>query len=408
MVKITLLQPGRGHTTMRFIMFLSLAHLRVAADKFCGFDEDDAKSTCWQPCRTDNDCCDTSLQRCFETGSDCGSSDLGGTNHFFCGTSWCEAAYTCGTACADPEFDECPDGQSCFADLPCDSAAPRSVPPPPVPPTSSPYQFCGSSMADAKDHCWQPCPRGESDCCRGLGCYDTSAEADQGDTCSSNDYSGASHFYCGSSWCDAAYECNAACPDGSNDECPSGQYCYADVPCSGSGSVPGPPDAEVPPNSFSQFCGTSELNAAENCWQPCRDDDDCCFDQTCYSEVTACEYAENIGADHFFCGADFCDASFNCPQPCSSGYDAECPAGQRCIPNTPCNANVRTITTRTLDYGLPRDAMNLIRTYQPGQTQSTANAEAQSTSSSKLWVGLLFGLCLFGIVLASVLMSKRR
>jgi hypothetical protein len=48
------------------------------------------------------------------------------------------------------------------------------------------------------------------------------------------------------------------------------------------------------------------------------------------------------------------------------------------------------------------------RRYQPGQTQSTANAEAQSNSSSKLWVGLLFGLCLFGIVLASVLMSKRR
>ena len=106
-------------------------------------------------------------------------------------------------------------------------------------------------MSDARDTCWQPCPRGDSDCCLGLNCFDTS-QSSQG-TCSSSDYSGTQHFYCGASWCDAAYLCQSACPGGTNEECPAGQYCYADVPCSSTSGAP--PDVQPPPSTFNQYCG---------------------------------------------------------------------------------------------------------------------------------------------------------
>ena len=121
-------------------------------------------------------------------------------------------------------------------------------------------------MSDARDACWQPCPRGDSDCCFGLNCFDTS-QSSQG-TCSSSDYSGTQHFYCGASWCGAAYSCQNACPGGTNEECPAGQYCYADVPCSTTSAAP--PDVQPPPSTFNQYCGDTAEDAADQCWQPCR------------------------------------------------------------------------------------------------------------------------------------------
>lgn len=213
---------------------------------------------------------------------------------------WCDAAQQCGTPC--PDTTECPDGEYCFADTPCSSTSPISPPPIPAPPTSSPYQFCGTSMSDASEKCWQPCPRGDSDCCLGLTCFDTSANSGSGGTiCNNSDDSGSNHFFCGDSWCNAAYSCQTACPGGSDDECPEGSFCYADVPCSDANQAP--PNVEAPSSQFSQYCGTSLENAAETCWQPCRNDDDCCASQTCYSGVTSCAYPDNIGSDHFFCGS---------------------------------------------------------------------------------------------------------
>lgn len=227
--------------------------------------------------------------------------------------SWCDAAYNCGnTPC--PEQTECPPGQSCYADVPCDSQNPgASAPPLPKPPTAAPYQFCGNTIAEAKADCWQPCPRGQVDCCFGLQCFDTSADASSGGTCPVSVLSGSAHYFCGSSWCAAAYSCSSRCPGGQSSECPEGQFCYADVPCSSvSSSNPleyvQPPEIDSPPSIYSKYCGESAEDAAQQCWQPCRDNDDCCAGQTCFSEVTTCAYADNIGADHFFCGSGKCNS----------------------------------------------------------------------------------------------------
>eukprot|EP00581_Thalassiosira_minuscula_P012047 CAMPEP_0183732264 /NCGR_PEP_ID=MMETSP0737-20130205/37987_1 /TAXON_ID=385413 /ORGANISM="Thalassiosira miniscula, Strain CCMP1093" /LENGTH=387 /DNA_ID=CAMNT_0025965227 /DNA_START=94 /DNA_END=1254 /DNA_ORIENTATION=- len=369
-------------------ILLALPHQRVAADRFCGVDSND--SNCWQPCQTDSDCC-SPAQKCYEAGASCGSSDLSGTNHFFCGSSWCDAAYTCGTPC--PEKTECPEGQYCFADIPCDSESTNAPPKLPNPPTASPYQFCGNSLQNAKDNCWQPCPRGKSDCCFGQGCYDTSSADAPGPTCTNSDYSGSNHYFCGSSWCDAAYSCGRACPGGTNEECGNGQNCYADVPCSSDGLSSPPPNVEPPPSIFSMYCGRSAEDAATTCWNPCRNDDDCCLGQTCFEGVSSCPYPDYIGSDHYFCGKDYCDAGTTCPAPCRSGYDAECPNGLRCVPNVPCDANLKT-----LDYGLPRSVMRLAQQYNSDASQGQTNSAAPSSGSASVIVGLLFALCLVSIV----------
>lgn len=247
------------------------------------------------------------------------------------------------------------------------------------------------------------------DCCNGLSCFDT------GGTCTNIDgaaYVGSAHFYCGASWCSAAYSCTHPCPGGSSDECPPGQYCYADVPCSE--DRPDPPFVIAPNPEFNQYCGNSFEDASELCWQPCRNDGDCCAGQTCHSGVTACSYPDNIGSDHYFCGSDYCDTSYNCNerQPCPSGYDAQCPDGQRCITNTPCNANIVEASADFLRHGLPQKAMNLFRSYDPrannGQA-TTSNGQPATGGGSKAGViaGLLFAMCLIaGLVFW--LWSKRR
>lgn len=196
----------------------------VHPDKFCGTSLEDAQSTCWQPCGTDSDCCSLS-QKCYETEESCGSSIYEGTQHNYCGISWCDAAYTCTTPCED---NVCPEGMGCYSNTPCggSSSVVVELPPDPVESDSS---YCGHSLEDAKMTCWQPCPRGDSDCCLGLKCFDTANtnidDIDGGSSNSSSsstssglgqcgvaNYEGANHYYCGKSWCDAAYTCGEPCP----------------------------------------------------------------------------------------------------------------------------------------------------------------------------------------------------
>ena len=100
----------------------------------------------------------------------------------------------------------------------------------------------------------------------------------------------------------AAYSCQAACPGGSSDECPGDSYCYADVPCTAGATPPPIDNISGGTTTFDKYCGTSPENAAENCWQPCRDNADCCAGQTCHGATSCPVYANNVGADHFFCG----------------------------------------------------------------------------------------------------------
>mmetsp|Transcript_224 Transcript_224/g.342 ORF Transcript_224/g.342 Transcript_224/m.342 type:complete len:594 (-) Transcript_224:987-2768(-) len=335
--KQTKLINNRFEILILFFYYQNVLH-RAVADKFCGVDLGDAQNKCWQPCGSNNDCCSTG-QSCFETGSACGSGELSGTDRYYCGVTWCDAAYSCGIAC--PNQDECPEGTYCFADTPCGYLPPPQLPPPP---TTSSTQFCGTTVESATENCWQPCPRGNSDCCLGLSCFDTSTVG----TCN-GDYSGSQHFYCGRSWCDAAYTCQIACPGGTNDECPDGYYCYADTPCNPYTPLPPalPPTANPPPavaepplgampSPQYKYCGTDYGDATSRCWQPCESNSDCCFGQSCFDTGSGCGPPLYDGPEHSYCGTSFCDAITKCGVACPNGN--ECPAGESCWDATPCNS----------------------------------------------------------------------
>ena len=158
---------------------------------------------------------------------------------------------------------------------------------------------------------------------------------------------------CGESWGDAAAACAAACPGGTDEECPAGQGCFADVPCehaytpsSGSGSGSGSADGEAsvdepPPRSPStdasgsgsadattaaddatlagNFCGASFAEAAALC-VPCGVVDgarvECGPGQGCFSDVTACgAAADGDGAPAPAAAADAMESPTPAPSP---------------------------------------------------------------------------------------------
>jgi len=43
------------------------------------------------------------------------------TRHYFCGTSWHDAAERCAVPCPNGQAGDCPDGEQCYAETPCDS-----------------------------------------------------------------------------------------------------------------------------------------------------------------------------------------------------------------------------------------------------------------------------------------------
>jgi hypothetical protein len=108
--------------------------------------------------------------------------------------------------------------------------------------------------------------------------------------------------------------------------------------------------------------------------------------------VTTCPFQDNVGPDHFFCGLDFCDASNECAQPCPTGYDAQCPSGQRCFANTPCNSNIEARSANFLNYGLPRSRLELLRSYRPDGEGQTNNSADHRKLFPVVGLLLLFGL----------------
>lgn len=87
--------------------------------------------------------------------------------------------------------------------------------------------------------------------------------------------------YCGTNYANSL-SCSKSCPGGVDSECPSGQRCFANVPCGG--STPTKP----PGNPKSNYCGVN--------------------------------YAGSLA----------------CRNPCPGGLDGDCPPGQRCFTAVPC------------------------------------------------------------------------
>jgi len=193
-------------------------------------------------------------------------------DHYFCGKGYEDALSKCLTNCPSGSLNDCPDGEICFFNTPCDARMMTGAPQPPSP-TVSPTT---------------PAPVVYS--------------------------SKLNKYYCGYDWTDAQERCEIWCPSGSDDDCPSDQLCFAFSKChaqdmngmtlaqieenkakneanqngvdvAASGGSKGSPtqrptqkpsiSAEVAMHRYS-FCGAFWADARDNCEtkQHCEDDKD--------------------------------------------------------------------------------------------------------------------------------------
>lgn len=203
-------------------------------------------------------------------------------DHYFCGKGYEDALSQCLTNCPSGSLNDCPDGEICFFNTPCDARLLTLAPQPANTPTVSPTT---------------PAPVVYS--------------------------SKLNKYYCGYDWNDAQERCEIWCPSGSDDDCPSDQLCFAFSKChaqdmngqtlvqieeakakneaiQSGDAVAGPPtqrptpkpsiSAEIAMHRFS-FCGAVWADARDNCdtKQHCEDDRDCPEFEFCWTG-TPCDY----------------------------------------------------------------------------------------------------------------------
>lgn len=134
------------------------------------------------------------------------------------------------------------------------------------------------------------------------------------------------NMFCGMSWADASTSCESRqnCPSGQSSECiMPGHECWAFTECDtryGHGEQFG---------EFHNVVGGSNLEA---------------------SGVGAVESGGYVDlskpsvdkTDHYFCGKGYDDAITHCATHCPSGSLNDCPSGEICFFNTPCDARMMT------------------------------------------------------------------
>ncbi|KAJ1567084.1 hypothetical protein HK405_007235 [Cladochytrium tenue] len=260
-----------------------------------------------------------------------------------CGASWAQANQLCGTACPSGLDAECPAGQYCYADLdvtPCTGDSASSTGTGSTDGPSSTSSDTTDSSSDSSSISTSTAPAS------------TTAVSNPG-------------FRCGASWLEANSACGVSCPNGVDSDCPSGQFCYADLDLSpwyvlrfglrscslpilnvayssssgptatlSSGSVSAPASTTTGQAS-SLRCGSSWQDANSACGVSCPNgvDSDCPSGEFCYAslDLTPCTSGSTVSVlSTQRCGATWADANGSCGSSCPNGDDSDCPEGQHC------------------------------------------------------------------------------
>ncbi|KAL7558655.1 hypothetical protein ACA910_010031 [Epithemia clementina (nom. ined.)] len=257
-------------------------------------------------------------------------------NQRFCGTSWSDAATSCGSACPSGMDSECPQETQCYGGITsCSSDSPSVT-----------NNYCGQSWADAAASCSNTCPGGvDSECPQGTQCYGGIT------SCSSNPPTVTTN-YCGQTWADAAASCSNTCPGGVDSECPQGTQCYGGITsCSGNPptSAPKAQEPSDPPTATTNYCGQTWADAAASCSNTCPGgvDSECPQGTQCYGGITSCS-GDPPTATTNYCGQTWADAAASCSNTCPGGVDSECPQGTQCYGGiTSCSGNPPTSAPKT-------------------------------------------------------------
>ena len=286
---------------------------------FCGSNFEDASVNCNIPCESGHSSHCPDGQGCFaytlcgESGTNAVPTptlapiSVAPTDSFYCGVSFDDASMVCLDSCPSGLSEDCPGDLLCFASTPCSDRG---------------SFFCGRTWEEAAATCTEPCETGlSSDCPSGQLCFGYTP-------CPMSE-----SFYCGTSFEEASMTCADACPSGEDTECPELETCHKYTPCNDITSLSNTESSalSLPEDSF--YCGVNFVEAASKCYLPCPTGSaaECPVGEACYGN-TPCS-----GGDSFFCGVSWYDASSGCRVPCPSGLDEDCPQGSKCFGYTPCS-----------------------------------------------------------------------
>ncbi|KAL9188929.1 hypothetical protein ACHAXT_011419 [Thalassiosira profunda] len=133
-------------------------------------------------------------------------------------------------------------------------------------------------------------------------------------------------MFCGSSWAEASTSCEVRqnCPSGQSDECiMPGQECWAFTEC------------DTRKGHGEQFGDMHGVSGAENLHASG-------IGAEASGGFVDLSKPSNDKTDHYFCGKGYDDAVSKCASHCPSGSLNDCPPGEICFFNTPCDARMMT------------------------------------------------------------------
>jgi hypothetical protein len=208
------------------------------------------------------------------------------TDKMFCGVDYSEATSTCEAGGEEaiarhcPEMN-CPDGQTCFIDMPCSYFVLTN-------PIASPLSNVNELEAEVVE---LPDPG-----------------------------SPESQYFCGTTFEQAAISCSSStwCRTGTSQECPNGETCFVDV-----SSVN--PECEINAITKAEYESSQSNSRSPNIVPT--------------PKPTNSPLMSNDPKNRKFCGTNWQDAASNCDLErfCPNGDD-DCPTGMTCFDYTPCDA----------------------------------------------------------------------
>jgi hypothetical protein len=217
----------------------AIADLEALEGKlWCGKNYKDLVENCPMECPGGSDdecdgdmiCFDMSTEEmaCNETGV--GIKDPVDPLHLWCGSTWNNVLEECPMPCPEGTDEECGAGMICY-DLTGNDKICRTQGIGVKEKGDPNKRWCGSDYNDMMSSCPRRCPGGSNDeCPLGMSCFEGSDCVTEGVGLISKEEKDTSKMFCGSDYTEAM-SCGTPCSSGSNDECPSGQTCWADVEC---------------------------------------------------------------------------------------------------------------------------------------------------------------------------------
>eukprot|EP00984_Skeletonema_dohrnii_P000554 scaffold177_cov113-Skeletonema_dohrnii-CCMP3373.AAC.8 len=329
---------------------------------WCGKSYKDLVENCSKECPSgsDDDCGeDMSCFNMSEEEMSCSEEGVGikakvDPANLWCGETWLHMLENCPKPCPEGSDEECGNGMICY-DMSNEEKKCLYMGYGVKEKDDPSKRFCGKTFAHMHESCPKKCPSGANDDCPdGMQCFGNSDCQTEGVGVAAAQVSDPSSMYCGSKFDDAA-KCGTPCPSGGTDnECPSGETCYADVVCGKVQTVVSrpvvskpaeEPKTEVKPvEEVESAPESSKESATER--PPSKVEESKTEVSTPVEESTTEEEIKESDPSTMYCGSEFQDAS-KCSTACpSGGTDEECPSGESCYADVVCG-QVYTVVAET-------------------------------------------------------------